>query len=140
MHLFSFILLLIAGSVSLTQGARATDIDPDLVDVEMIQVMYLISPNDLKTSIYKDGSPSVFNIKLCPTCQIRSYQLKDQAELLLHDQPLALKDLTITLLKKKFDEIQLGINRSNKTVTYLYLGGISESSAEELLQEKADEN
>lgn len=140
MRLFSFIPLLITGAVSLTQVARATDIDPDLVDVEMIQVMYLISPNNLKTSIYKDGFPSVFNIKLCQTCQIKPYQLKDQAELLLHGQPLALKDLTITLIKKKFDKIQLGINRSNKTVTYLYLGGISESSAEELLQEKADEN
>ena len=140
MRLFSFFLLLIIGSTSLPALANTTQIDPDLVDVEMIHVMYLISPSDLKTSNYKDGFPSVFNIKLCQSCQIKPYQLKDQAELLLHEQPLALKDLTIALIKKKFDEIQLGIDRSNKTVTYLYLGGISESTTEELLQETTDEN
>jgi hypothetical protein len=36
--------------------------------------------------------------------------------------------------------MQLGINRTNKTITYLYFGGISESSAEEFDQEQSDEN
>jgi len=102
--------------------------------------MYLIGPDDLKTSAYKSGFPSAFNIKLCDNCQIKSYQLKNQAELLLNEQFLLLTDLTLTLIRKKFDVIQLGIDRSENTITYLYLGGISESSAEELAQEQSDEN
>jgi hypothetical protein len=140
MRLFSFVLWLAASSISLAQEAITTPIDPDLVDTEMTRVMYLIGPNDLKTSNYKNGFPSVFNLKLCDNCQIKPYQLKDQAELLLNEKPLTLKDLTITLIKKKFDVIQLGIDRSNKTISYLYLGGISELSAEEIAQEQSDEN
>jgi len=140
MRLFSFFLLLVIGSTSLAQNAAATAIDPDLIDVEMTKVMYIITPSDLKISAYHKGQPAAFNLKLCQACQVKPYYLQDNAELLLNEQPLALKDLTITLIKKKFDVIQLGIDRSNKTVTYLYLGGISESSAEEIAQEQSDEN
>jgi len=140
MRLFSFILLLAIGSTSLAQNTESTAIDPDLIDVEMTKVMYIIPPNDLKISTYDRGQPAAFNLKLCKTCQVKPYSLQDNAELLLHEQVLALKDLTITLIKKKFDVIQLGIDRGNKTITYLYLGGLSESSAEEIAQEQSDEN
>jgi len=139
MHSFNLLLLLLIGSISFAQ-VNSSEIDPDLVDVEMVKVMYQVAPSDLKTRSYQQGVPSEFNIKLCPHCQIKPYSLNKDAELLLNAQPLALEDLTITLIKKKFDVIQLGIDRSNKSVTYLYLGGISESSAEELAQEQSDEN
>lgn len=134
MRLLSLFLLLTATHFGITQ-----DIDPDLVDAEMTRVMYTISPSDIKISSYKSGSPSIFTIKLCGNCQQKAYTLKDAAELLLHEQPLTLKDLTRALIKKSFKTIQLGIDRSNKTITYLYLGGISESSAQELAQELSNE-
>jgi hypothetical protein len=131
--------LLIASSACFAQVAKPLEIDPDLIDPEMIQVMYRIPPDNLKILAYQNGSPSVFNLKLCMNCQIKPYTLKKEAELLLNDETLALKDLTISLIKKKFDSIQLGINRSTKTVTYLYLGGTGELSAEELAQEQNDD-
>ncbi|MEH6450757.1 MAG: hypothetical protein V7765_18975 [Oleispira sp.] len=140
MRLLSIFLLLFISGTSFGAVATPQGIDPDLIDREMTRVMYMINPNDIKIVAYKGGHPSAFTIKLCKKCQTKSYSLEKEAELLLNDQPLALKDLTITLIKKKFDGIQLGIDRSNNTVTYLYLGGISESSAEELAQEQSDEN
>ena len=139
-----FTLLLITSSACFAKEATPLGINPDLIDIEMTKVMYRITPSDLQTIAYHNGSPSVFNIKLCLACQIRPYTLEKGAELLLNDQALALKDLTIALIKKKFDSIQLGINRSTKTVTYLYLGGTgelsaSELSAEELVREQSDE-
>lgn len=139
MRSLTLYLMLLVSSISSAQ-IKPSAIDPDLVDVEMVKVMYQIAPKDLKTRTYQQGVPSEFNIKLCSHCQIKPYSLIKDAELLLNEQPLALEDLTITLIKKKFDVIQLGIDRSNKTVTYLYLGGISESSAEELAQEQSDES
>lgn len=101
-------------------------IDPSTIDSEMINVMYLISPNDMKTTAYKGGFPHRFDLKLCTNCQIKSYTLKDNAELLINEQPLNIGELTIQLIKKTFDVIQLGIDRSDNTITYLYLGGINE--------------
>jgi hypothetical protein len=143
MRLLSFILL-ITSSACFAQMPTPAGLDPDLIDAEMAEVMYRITPSDLKTIAYNKGSPSVFNIKLCQVCQIKSYALEKGAALLLNDQALALEDLTIALIKKKFDSIQLGINRSTKTVTYLFLGGTGELSAselraEELTQEQSDE-
>jgi hypothetical protein len=115
--------------MSLAQVTAPIGIDPDSIDTEMTQVMYLISPNDIRANTYKNGYPSVFSITLCKTCQQKSYTLKDGADLLLNEQPLDLSDLTITLIKKKFDVIQLGIDRSDRSITYLYLGGLSEFSA-----------
>lgn len=144
MRSLSFTLLFIASSICSAQETSRANIDPDLVDAEMSQVMYRIAPNDLKTIAYHNGSPSIFNIKLCQTCQIKPYVLEKGAELQLNDQALALKDLTIALIKNKFHSIQLGINRSSKTVTYLFLGGTgelsaSDLSAEELVKEQSDE-
>ncbi|MFT4764043.1 MAG: hypothetical protein ACI9OH_001136 [Oleispira sp.] len=143
MRSLSFILL-IASSACFAQVPTPAGIDPDLIDEEMAEVMYRVTPSDLKTLAYHNGSPSVFNIKLCQACQIKPYTLEKGAELLLNDQTLALKDLTVALIKKKFNSIQLGINRSTKTVTYLFLGGTGELSAselraEELTQEQSDE-
>lgn len=139
MRLLSLFLLLIASHSGFAQELKLSSIDPDLVDAEMTRVMYIISPNDIRISTYKNGFPSVFTIKLCDNCQQKVYTLKDAAELLLHEQPLALEDLTRILLKKSFKKIQLGIDRSNRTITYLYLGGINESSTQELAQELSDE-
>jgi hypothetical protein len=139
MRLLSLFLLLIASHSGFTQEVKSSGIDPDSVDAEMTRVMYIISPSDIKISSYKNGTPSIFTIKLCGNCQQKAYTLKDVAELLLHEQPLALQDLTPTLIKKSFKKIQLGIDRSNKTITYLYLGGINESSVQELAQELSDE-
>lgn len=143
MRSLSFILL-ITSSACFAQVATPAGLDPDLIDAEMAEVMYRIAPSDLKTIAYHKGSPSVFNIKLCQACQIKPYTLEKRAELLLNDQTLALEDLTIALIKKKFNSIQLGINRITKTVTYLFLGGTGELSAselraEELTQEQSDE-
>lgn len=132
--------LLLASLIGLTHTPVTSANDPDLIDVEMTKVMYIIGPDDFKISGYQNGNPSALSLKLCQECQIKPYALVESAELLLNEQPLALKDLTITLIKKKFNAIQLGIDRSNKTITYLYLGGISESSADELAQEQSDEN
>lgn len=139
MHLFYTTLLLIISYTGFAQVANTANIDPDLIDAEMTRVMYNIAPGDLKTSVYKNGYPSAFNLKLCQACKIKTYTLEQGAELLLNEQALELKNLTTTLIKKKFDVIQLGIDRTNKTVTYLYLGGISELSAEDLGQEQSDE-
>jgi hypothetical protein len=113
--------------------------DPDLIDPEMATVMYLIKPRDIKTTAYQSGLPASFDLKLCRTCQIKSYTLKAGAELLINEQPLAIDDLTIQLIKKKFDIIQLGVNRTSHTISYLYLGGINESNDAELEQEKTNE-
>tara|TARA_B110001454_G_C12434644_1_gene315104 strand:+ start:25 stop:438 length:414 start_codon:yes stop_codon:yes gene_type:complete len=107
-------------------------IDPNSIDPEMTSVMYLISPDDIKTTAYKSGAPSNFNLKLCKACQIKPYSLKIDAELLLNEQPLTINDLAIQLIKKQFDVIQLGIDRTTNTITYIYLGGISELSTGEL--------
>jgi hypothetical protein len=101
--------------------------------------MYLISPKDIKTTSYEGGSPSSFDLKLCQDCRVKSYTLQTNAELLLNEQPLAIKDLAISLIKKKFNVIQLGIDRSTKTITYLYLGGISELDVKARAQEQSDE-
>lgn len=140
MRLFSKFLLLLISSASFGALASPLGVDPDLIDSEMTRVMYVIHPNDIKATAYQSGHPSAFTIKLCKGCQTKSYSLEKKAELLLNEQPLALKDLTITLIKKKFDVIQLGIDRSNKSITYLYLGGISELNAEARTQEQANEH
>lgn len=139
MHSIFILILVLISSSPLAQVDSTSSVDPDLIDVEMTHVMYRIAPSDLKTTAYQDGSPSAFNLKLCKTCFIKSYSLIKDAEILLNEHPLALKDLTISLIKKKFDVIQLGIDRSNKTVTYLYLGGISELNTKKQAQEQSDE-
>lgn len=140
MRIFTLVLFLILSPWVLALPQNPEQIDPDLIDPEMIHVMYVIKANDLKISAYRSGSPSALDLKLCSNCSIKTYHLAENAELLMNENPLLLSDLTISLIKKKFDVIQLGIDRSNHTVTYLYLGGISESSAEELAQELSDEN
>lgn len=126
-----FSLIIFFSSHSFANSVTPNSIDPDLVDPEMTQVMYIINPNDIKTTSYRAGQPSTFDLKLCKACQIKSYKLKIDAELLNNGLPLAMQDLTIKLIKKKFDLIQLGIDRTNNTVTYIYLGGISELSTGE---------
>lgn len=143
MRLLSFTLLLITSSACFAQ-VPSTGIDPDSIDSEMTKVMYRIAPNDLKTIAYSNGAPSVLAIKLCEACKIKSYTLQKEAGLLLNEQPLLLKNLTVALIKKNFDSIQLGINRTDKTVTYLYLGGIKEAgdgvlNTTKLKQEQSDE-
>lgn len=140
MRLIATTLFLLINSWALAQTSNQGGIDPDLIDPEMTRVMYLIGAKDFRITSYHSGHPSAFELKLCQGCQSKNYQLAEQAELLLNGNPLALKDLTINLIKKKFDAIQLGIDRSNRTITYLYLGGLSESSAEELAQEQSYEN
>lgn len=133
--IFSFIFIFSTiGSVNTFAAApnNSDGIDPNLIDPEMTNVMYLISPRDIKTTAYKGGFPNLFNLKLCKNCQIKPYTLKENAEILLNEQPLAIDDLAIQLIKQQFDVIQLGIDRKNSTVTYLYLGGISESSTGEI--------
>lgn len=139
MRLFSIFLLLFISSTSSGAVVASQGIDPDLIDSEMTRVMYVINPNDIKASAYQGGYPSAFTIKLCTGCQTKSYSLEKEADLLLNEQPLALRDLTITLIKEKFDVIQLGIDRSNRSITYLYLGGISELNAEAHTQEQTNE-
>ena len=140
MHTFTLALLLILSPWSLALPQNQVGIDPDLIDPEMTNVMYVIGAKDIKISAYSGGSPSALDLRLCDNCQVKSYQLADNAELLMNENPLLLSDLTIHLIKKKFDVIQLGIDRSKQTVSYLYLGGMSESSAEEIAQEQSDEN
>jgi hypothetical protein len=124
-------LLLILSQWSLGQSQDSNSIDPDLIDPEMTRVMYLIEPKDIKITSYRSGSPSAFKLKLCDVCRSKNYSLDKGAGLLLNGAPLALEDLTIQLIKKKFDVIQLGINRESNSVTYLYLGGTSESNTGE---------
>ena len=92
----------------------------------MTRVMYLIGSKDIKTTSYQNGHPSTFELKLCIACKKKSYQLKASADLQINAQPLAIEDLAISLIKNKSDVIQLGIDRTNNTITYIYLGGISE--------------
>jgi hypothetical protein len=126
-------------SYSLAELTIAKGTDPDLIDSSMMKVMYIISPKDIKTTSYKRGFPSSFDLKLCQDCRVKSYTLDTNAELLLNEQPLAIKDLAISLIKKKFNVIQLGIDRSTKAITYLYLGGISELDVKARAQEQSDE-
>lgn len=140
MRSFFTVLLLVLIPTAFIHASDYSGLDPDSVDPEMTQVMYKIAPSDIKTAAYKNGIPSRFNIKLCKSCKINQYSFPDNSEVLLHGQPLNIKHLTIHLIKKKFNVIQLGINRNNKSVSYLYLGGISESNAEELIQEQSDEH
>ncbi len=140
MRSFIITLLLTLSPWTLALQQNQVGIDPDLIDPEMTNVMYVIGAKDIKISAYSSGSPSALDLRLCNNCQVKSYQLADNAELLMNENPLLLSDLTIHLIKKKFDVIQLGIDRSKQTVSYLYLGGMSESSAEEIAQEQSDEN
>lgn len=140
MRSFTITLLLFLSSWTIAQTQNQTDIDPDAIDPEMTKVMYLITADDIRITSYHGGQPSEFELKLCSGCQRKKYQLASEADLLLDGNPLPLKDLTISLIKKKFDLLQLGIDRTNRSITYLYLGGMSESSAEELAQEQSDEN
>lgn len=139
MRLLTLTIILFISSHSLAELTIAKGIDPDLVDSNMTQVMYMISPKDIKITSYTGGFPSSLDLKLCNACMIKSYSLKSNAELLLNEQPLAIKDLAINLIKKKFDVIQLGIDRSTKAITYLYLGGISELDVKARAQEQSDE-
>jgi len=125
-------LMLLFSSLSSAELANLNTIDPDLIDPEMTRVMYLIGPNDIKTTSYKSGHPSAFELKLCSACMKKTYQLKVGANLKIDAQPLAIEDLAINLIKKESEVIQLGIDRTTKTVTYIYLGGISELSTGEL--------
>jgi hypothetical protein len=128
----TFFSLLSFADVTNNTSANSNLVDPDLIDSEMTQVMYLIGPKDIKTTSYQGGYPSNFNLKLCTACMPKPYKLEEGAELLLNEQPLDIKDLTISLIKKQFDVIQLGIDRTTRTVSYIYLGGISELSTGEL--------
>jgi hypothetical protein len=139
MRLLTLTIMLFISLHSLAELTISKGIDPDLVDSKMTQVMYMISPKDIKITSYTGGFPSSLDLKLCNACMIKSYSLKSNAELLLNEQPLAIKDLAINLIKKKFDVIQLGIDRSTKAITYLYLGGISELDVKARAQEQSDE-
>lgn len=125
-------LMLLFSSLSSAELDISNSIDPNLIDPEMTQVMYLIGKNDVKTTSYKSGHPSAFELKLCTTCMKKTYLLKIGADLKIDAQPLAIEDLAINLIKKKFDVVQLGIDRTTNTITYIYLGGISELSTGEL--------
>lgn len=116
---------------SFAETATTQGIDPDSIDPEMTQVMYLIGPDDLRITSYQGGHPSSFELKLCDVCRLKTYKLKSGAALLLNEKPLEMKQLAISLMKKSFDVIQLGINRPANTITYLYLGGINESGTDE---------
>ncbi len=140
MRKLTLAILLTLSPWSFAIGQNQVQLDPDLVDPEMTQVMYVISPNDIKVATYRNGAPASLDLKLCDNCQIKRYRLADNAELLINERPLLLTELTLELIKKQFDAIQLGIDRSKQTISYLYLGGLSESSAEEYAQEQSDEN
>jgi hypothetical protein len=101
--------------------------------------MYNIKPTDIKVSAYTNGFPSSLNLQLCDNCSIKNYRLPNDAPLLLNEVALEPKDLTISLIKKKFDSIQLGINRDTASINYLYLGGISELTPEQTAQEQENE-
>lgn len=101
-------------------------VDPDSIDPEIEQVMYIIEPTDLKVHQYSNGIPSSFNVKLCNVCQTKTYAFAKDSSLLLNEISLEIDDLAISLIKKNFNKIQLGIDRSNGTISYLYLGGINE--------------
>jgi hypothetical protein len=139
MNSLIFTLFLSIYSITSSQAAQPLEIEPDLIDAEMTLVMYRIEPNSLKTIAYKNGYPSTLNIKLCQACRIKPYTLEINAEILLNEQPLALEDLSIELIKKNYDSVELGLNRSTQAVTHLYLGGISELDAKARAQEQSDE-
>jgi hypothetical protein len=126
MRLTILLILFSINAFSFAAPAKTIGIDPDLIDPEMTKVMYLIGPNDIRTTAYNGGHPSDFELKLCATCQLKSYRLKSGAKLELNGSPLEIKDLTISLIKKSFETVQLGIDRPTKTISYLYLGAISE--------------
>lgn len=135
MRLFTSITLILITISAYGQQDPDLLLDPNSIDSEMTKVMYRIGPKDIRTTSYSSGHPSAFELKLCDNCQKKVYQLEKNAHLLLNEEPLALADLAINLIKKKFDVIQLGIDRNKQSVTYLYLGGLSEASPMQLEQE-----
>lgn len=114
-------------------------IDPDSIDPDMSQVMYRIDAKNLKIQQYSNGAPSAFTLKLCNTCKMKTYKLAESPSLLLNEAPLKIGDLATSILKKGFTEIQLGINRTNGTISYLYLGGVSELNTHNSTQEPHNE-
>lgn len=131
MRLLILFILFSFNSLSFAEPVKPTGIDPDLIDPEMTQVMYLIEPNDIKITAYNGGHPSDFQLNLCDNCQLKSYRLEPGALLRLNGRPLEIEDLTISLIKKSFENIQLGIDRPTKTISYLYLGAVREPGAGE---------
>lgn len=95
MRFFTTIILLLLSNLTLSQTQG--EIDPDTVDPEMMNVMYLISKDDIRITSYRSGHPSEFELKLCARCQRKKYQLASEAELLINGNPLVLKDLTLNL-------------------------------------------
>lgn len=133
MRSLSIFLLLLISSSSFAQKAVLMEIDPDSIDPEMVRVAYIISIDDLNIQSYSNGIPSALSLKLCNRCKIKTYKLAKSLPLLLNEKPLKADDLTAALLKKVVDEIELGIDRANGTISYLFLGGISESNTNRLL-------
>ena len=84
MRSFIIALLLTLSPWSFALQQNPKGIDPDLIDPEMTNVMYVVSANDLKISAYSSGSPSAFDLRLCNNCRVKTYQLADNAELLLN--------------------------------------------------------
>lgn len=114
-------------------------VDPDSIDPEMSQVMYTINTQDIKVQQYNNGVPSSFYLKLCNTCRVKVYQLVNNAPLLLNERAIKIEDLAISLIKKGFRTVQLGIDRTSGTISYLYLGGVNELNSKPLAQEKQHE-
>lgn len=133
MRSLSIFLLLLISSSSFAQKTVLMEIDPDSIDPEMVRVAYIISIDDLNIQSYSNGIPSTLSLKLCNRCKIKTYKLAKSLPLLLNEKPLKADDLTAALLKKVVDEIELGIDRANGTISYLFLGGISESNTNRLL-------
>ncbi len=128
MYKLFFSLALFVSTVCQADLSSQRLIDPDSIDATMTQVMYRIPLNDLKIKRYSNGFPSAFTLKLCPQCQTKTYNLAQPPSLLLNSKELKIEDLATTLLKKEVEQVQLGINRTDGTISYLYLGGLDELS------------
>lgn len=114
-------------------------VDPDLIDPEMTQVMYIIDSQDLKIQQYSNGIPSALSLKLCGNCKVKVYKLTKNPSLLFNESSFKIDDLATILLKRGFNDVQLGINRTSGTISYLYLGGRSELNINNLTQESHNE-
>lgn len=107
--------------LALSQYSHAL-VDPDSLDSGLPVVSYLIPADNMKIESYAQGKPSHLRLVLCRNCMEKTYKISDSAVLELSRKPLKRSDLTIELMKKEFNKIRIGIDRTKGEIIYLRLG------------------
>ena len=61
--------------------------------------------------------------RLCDTCEVQSFTVSANTRLLERGTPVDLSQATELYLRKKYDSLLLGIDRTENSVNYISFGG-----------------